>query len=548
MIIEGEGFSEYVDYFQKVRESIIKIDDIEDLAIRNQKIEQIIADSIEFAQNIIHTNEYFEAGELLFSVAELLEEIAYTRTFDLYENVISYWEEQIHSFQMQGKIHEISELFLRIAEIYGEKLNKFDLERKNILKSIRFLKQESELLLQFNEGRKIAQNFQNIAELYLKLNNFERAIEYYTKVIKFAKTLNYFDILSYSFKQISLCYEELDDFKNAKNIILDAIDYFTELYEKFRKKNDNLALAQISQILKNLYQFLEDNEQYIFYSKREAGSYINVAEQLAKDEKNFYKIARYYRGAALCYKDIQENHLEAASCFVLAGNYCEKIEDFNQTAINYFDAAKIFKQIKNYEMAYRHFMKAGNNFWKIEEHNKSTESFLNAYDVAVEGNLEFNRYGLFNQIIRGLNTIAKDGLQNKQFYTAATLILESIKFYEQLDTAKDFLLKEMIKNTYKYYYRAANLKKVGHSHIVHSYVIASLSLILIGKLDKAKEIIYEIEPESKTINDFKTMIDIIIKKLSEGKEVSIDTLPFKIQRLIKGSDDIKYLLTLFGRL
>lgn len=548
MIIEGEGFSEYVDYFQKVRESIIKIDDIEDLAVRNQKIEQIIAESIEFAQNIIHTNEYFEAGELLFSVAELLEEIAYTHTFDLYEKVISFWEDQIHFFQMQAKIHEISELFLRIAEIYGEKLNKFDLERKYILKSIRFLKQESELLLQFNEGRKIAQNFQNIAELYLKLNNFERAIEYYTKVIKFAKTLNYFDILSYSFKKISLCYEELDDFKNAKNIILDAIDYFTELYERFKKKNDNLALAQISQILKNLYQFLEDNEQYIFYSKREAGSYINVAEQLAKDEKNFYKIARYYRGAALCYKDIQENNLEAASCFVLAGNYCEKIEDFNQTAINYFDAAKIFKQLKNYEMAYRHFMKAGNNFWKIEEHNKSTESFLNAYDVAVEGNLEFNRFGLFNQIIRGLNIIAKMGLQSKQFYTAATLILESIKFYEQLDTAKDFLLKEMIKNTYKYYYRAANLKKVGHSHIVHSYVIASLSLILIGKVDKAKEIIYEIEPESKTINDFKTMIDIIIKKVSEGKEVSIDTLPFKIQRLIKGSDDIKYLLSLFGRL
>jgi len=548
LIIEGEGFSEYVDYFQKVRESIIKIDDIEDLAVRNQKIEQIIAESIEFAQNIIHTNEYFEAGELLFSVAELLEEIAYTHTFDLYEKVISFWEDQIHFFQMQAKIHEISELFLRIAEIYGEKLNKFDLERKYILKSIRFLKQESELLLQFNEGRKIAQNFQNIAELYLKLNNFERAIEYYTKVIKFAKTLNYFDILSYSFKKISLCYEELDDFKNAKNIILDAIDYFTELYERFKKKNDNLALAQISQILKNLYQFLEDNEQYIFYSKREAGSYINVAEQLAKDEKNFYKIARYYRGAALCYKDIQENNLEAASCFVLAGNYCEKIEDFNQTAINYFDAAKIFKQLKNYEMAYRHFMKAGNNFWKIEEHNKSTESFLNAYDVAVEGNLEFNRFGLFNQIIRGLNIIAKMGLQSKQFYTAATLILESIKFYEQLDTAKDFLLKEMIKNTYKYYYRAANLKKVGHSHIVHSYVIASLSLILIGKVDKAKEIIYEIEPESKTINDFKTMIDIIIKKVSEGKEVSIDTLPFKIQRLIKGSDDIKYLLSLFGRL
>lgn len=548
MIIEGEGFSEFMDFFEKVRESVLKIDDIEDLADRNDKIKQIIVKSVDFAENITHTDDHYEAGELLFSVAELLEDIAYTRTLNLYEKVIYHWENQINSYQMQGKLHEISELYLRIAEIFGEKLKKYKLERKYILKSIRFLKQESDILLEFNEGRKLAQNYQNIAELYLKLNNFEKAIEYYKNVIKFAKDLRYFDILSYSYKQISLCFEELDNFKKSKDIILDGIDFFMDLYQKFKRKNDNLAVAQICQILKNLYYFLEDNDQYIYYSKREAGAYINIAEELVKKEKNFYKIARYYRGAALCYKDIQENLLEAASCFVLAGNYSEKIEDYNQTAINNFDAAKIFKKLENYDLAYRHFMKAGNNFWKVEEYNKSTESYLNAYDVSVEGKLEFNRYGLFNQIVRGLSVIAKEGLQNKEFYTAATLILESIKFYEQLDSAKDFLLKEMIKNTYKYYYRAANLKKVGYSHIVHSYILASLSLIHIGKIEKARDIISEIDKGSKTIEDFKEMIDIIIKRVNEGKEVSIEKLPFKIQRLVQSSEDIKYLISLFGRL
>ncbi|TXT63745.1 MAG: hypothetical protein BAJALOKI3v1_320041 [Promethearchaeota archaeon] len=537
-----------MDFFEEVRDSILRADEIDDLVERNKKIEQIISDSIDFAQNLTHSNEYYEAGELLFSVAELLEDIAYSRTLELYEKVISHWESQINLYQMQGKLHEISELYLRIAEIYGEKLKKYDLERSFIFKSIRFLKQESDLLLEFNEGRKLAQNYQNIAELYLKVNNFEKAIEFYRNVIKFAKELHYFDILSYSYKQISLCYEELDDFKKAKDIILDAIDFFRDLYSKFKKKNENLAVAQICQILKNLYHFLEDEEQFIFFSKREAGAYINVAEELAKKEKNYYKIARYYRGAALCYKDIQENLIEAASCFVLAANYSEKIGDYNQTAINNLDAAKIFKKLRNHEFAYKHFMKAGDHFWKAEEYNKSTESYLNAYDISVEGKLEYNRYGLFNQIIRGLSMIAKQGLQNKQFYTAATLILESIKFYEQLDTAKDFLLKEMIKNTYKYYYRAANLKKVGYSHIVHSYVLASLSLIHIGNLERAREIISEIEPESKTIKDFKRMIDLIIKQVSEGQEVSIGKLPFKIQRLIQTSDDIKYLINLFRRL
>ncbi|MBN1214992.1 MAG: hypothetical protein JXA99_06055 [Candidatus Lokiarchaeota archaeon] len=449
---------------------------------------------------------------------------------------------------MQGKIHEISELYLRIAEIYGEKYKDFNLEKEYILKCIRCLKQESKLLGEFKEGRKIAQNYQNIAELYFKLSYFKKAIKFFKRVIEFAKIYNFYDILSYSCKQVSISYEELDDYENSKNILLDAIEFFTGIYEEIKEKNDNLSLAQICQIIKNLYQQLENPDQYIYYSKREASSYISLAEGLKKEEKDYYKIARYYRGAALCYKEIEQNLLESASCFILAGNYCEKIKDYNQTAINYIDAATIFKKLKNSELAYKHYMKAGDNFWKIKSYNRSTESYLNAYDVAMENNLEFNRFGLFNQIVRCLNIIAEHGLQNKQYFTAATLILESIKFYEQLDTAKDFLLKEMIKNTYKYYYRAANTKKISNSHIIHSYIIASLSLIIIGKLEKSKEILSEIDSEGRTIDLFKQMINIIIKKIQNKEEIDIKGFPFPIRRLIDSSEDIKYLIKLFKKL
>ena len=497
---------------------------------------------------MVAIGDFFEAGELLYSVAELLEDIGYTYTLDLYNKVISFWENQINTFQIQGKIHESSELYLRIAEIYGEKYKDFKLEKKNILKCIRFLKQESKLLIEFKEGRKLAQNYQNIAELYFNLSNFKKAIEYFKRVIEFAKIYNFIDILSYSYKQISSCFEELDDYSNSKEILLDAVDFFTELYHEYKKKNDGRALAQISQIIKNLYKHLENQEQYIYFSKREAGSYINLAENLPKIEKNLYKIARYYRGAALCYKEIKQNSLESASCFVLAGNYCEKLKDYNQTAINNFDAAILFKKLKNYELAYKHFMKSGDNFWKIKSFSRSTESYLNAYDVAMEGNMEFNRFGLFNQIVRGLSIIAEQGLKNKQYFTAATLILESIKFYEQLDTAKDFLLREMIKNTYKYYYRAANTKKISYSHIVHSYIIASLSLIIIGKLNKAKEVLSEIESKGKTIIHFKQMINIIIQKVNNGEKIEINKFPFHMKRLIESSEDIKYLINLFEKL
>ncbi|MFX0071681.1 MAG: hypothetical protein ACFFAO_11380 [Candidatus Hermodarchaeota archaeon] len=259
-----------------------------------------------------------------------------------------------------------------------------------------------------------------------------------------------------------------------------------DLFQVFEEKSDYLALAQINQILKSLYKLIDDEDQFVIYSKKEAGAYINLAESLEKKEEQLQKIARYYRGAALCYQEINNNLIESASCFVLAGNYSEKIEDYSEAAINFIDAAGVFKELKNFEMSYKHLVKAGDNFWKLNDYIHSTECYLNAYDMVIEGNLEFNRFGIFNQIVQGLNKIAKDDLKNKQFFTAATLILESIKFYEQLDIAKDFFLREMVRNVYKYYYRAANLKKIGYSHIVHSYVLASLSSILNGKIVKGE--------------------------------------------------------------
>ena len=177
--------------------------------------------------------------------------------------------------------------------------------------------------------------------------------------------------------------------------------------------------------------------------------------------------------------------------------------------------------------------------------NDSTESYLNAYDIAVEGGLEYNKFGIFNQIVRGLNIIAKEGLKNKQFYTAATLIMESIKFYQQLDTAKEFLVNEMVKNVYRYYYKAANLKKIGSSHIVQSYVMAAISSILNGKIDKALKILSEIEMEGTTVKKYKELVQIIINWVSDGREVEFENFPYDIQRIIAGSEEIGYLLRFF---
>ena len=100
--------------------------------------------------------------------------------------IIKFWEKQISSFKLQGKLHEVAETFLRIAELY-EKLNDSKLYKKNLLNSINFLKQESKILKDYDDIRKLAQNYENIAELYLKTQDIKNAHKYYLNVINIAK-------------------------------------------------------------------------------------------------------------------------------------------------------------------------------------------------------------------------------------------------------------------------------------------------------------------------------------------------------------------------
>ncbi|MFW9988949.1 MAG: hypothetical protein ACFFC3_09860, partial [Candidatus Odinarchaeota archaeon] len=181
--------------------------------------------SLNFANEITQSGEYFEAGEFLFSVAEIFEDIEYSKALNMYLQIIEIYKKLIVDLKLQGKLHEIAELYLRIADIYHEKIKDLDFERINILNSINFLKQESQLLKEFNETRKLAQNYQNIAELFLKLSYFENAIKYSDKVIEISKIQNFYDMISFSYQQISSCYAELEDYDKSQEVLLEGIEY-----------------------------------------------------------------------------------------------------------------------------------------------------------------------------------------------------------------------------------------------------------------------------------------------------------------------------------
>ncbi len=548
-MLEEDDYGDFTAFLDTFKEHLLELDNIDDDKHKNAFLDKNVEFLIDSSNELVFSGDIFDATELLYTGGNLLEELSSEKAFKLYKHMIELWESQIDEYKLQGQIREAAELHVRIADLYRDKFEDKKQEKKHILYSIKHLNTECKLLSEFNEYRKLVQNLQNISELYLRIPIYKKAIKFLEKVIDISKQASYVDILAYSYLQISNCYEELDNYGKSKQIILEAIDYFLIKYQELEEKNNLLNLAEICQILKKLYRKIEDEDQYVYYSKKEASTYINLAEKLEKSSENYEKIARYYRGASLCYKECESNnYIESASCYALAGGYFEKVDDFDQAAQNYSDAAKIFKKLGNNDLAYKHFVKAGDLYNKIEDVNESTLNYLNAYDITVEGNLEFNRFGIFNQIIKGLNKIARDGLKSKQFYTAATLILEGIKFYEQLDDVDELLLKEMVKNVYRYYYRAGNLKNIGYSHIVHSYVLASLSCLLIGQLDKAKKVISEIKTTGATIRNYKTMIQTIIDWMQREQEIEIDNFPYRIRRLIDSSEDIQYLLKLFNRM
>lgn len=131
----------------------MEINTLEDEKEKIDQSQKIINDSITTANEISESGEFFEAGEFLISIAELLEGLVSFHSVKLYKLTIKYWNNEVNSFKLQGKLHEVAEVFLRIADLY-EKLDEPKSYRKNILGSIDYLKRESKLLKEFNENQK----------------------------------------------------------------------------------------------------------------------------------------------------------------------------------------------------------------------------------------------------------------------------------------------------------------------------------------------------------------------------------------------------------
>ena len=135
-ILDDDEYNDYSDFLESIKEKALNIQKVNDLSEKNKRYDEIINSLIEFSNEIALSGDYFEAAELLYSAAEILEDINFLHVNELYMHKIKLYEKQIKSFKLQAKIHEIAELHLRIADLYGGKLQNDDLEKQHIEKSI----------------------------------------------------------------------------------------------------------------------------------------------------------------------------------------------------------------------------------------------------------------------------------------------------------------------------------------------------------------------------------------------------------------------------
>lgn len=465
----------------------------------------------------------------------------------MYENAIIYWQEQIDLLKKQASFLEVAEIYLKIADINRDNFKNEKKERENIQYAIHFLKHKADVLLEFNELEKLARIYQNIANLYSRISNLKKAIEFNKMAIKLARDHGFYQILSFTYQQLFICFSDLKDYNSAKEVLLIAIEYFANECLKYENEDIiNLNLSELYQIIKKLYNLLNDSDNYTSYAKKEASSYISIAQSLGDDKKDAERKGTLYRGAALCYREIQNNLIECSSCFFLAGNYFLSVEKFDDAGENYNNSAQIFEEIGNFQKAYELYIKAGKNYQDAKNLQPSIENFLNGHNLAIEKELSFDKKELYNALIQELNQFAKEKIRSKQFYIAATSILESIKLYANTENFNSILVAEMIKRVSKTYYKAANFKKIRKRNIRYAYFLSAMSSLLLNRIDKAKEIMAEIHSDGKAIEKSKAIVEFIIDRLEKKQEISIEIFPENLQNFINRYEEIKYIIELFN--
>ncbi|MHA1520019.1 MAG: hypothetical protein ACTSRK_07530 [Promethearchaeota archaeon] len=423
---DNQIFAEQEAIIRHVKQALKQIDQTPDPEEKEGILYDLIAFLISSSNDIAQNNDFYEAAGRLYSSAFYLEQVHVERAQEIYLKVIDYYQEYFNILVSREAHNDATNVLIKIASIYLTKLKDKSKYEEYIKQGISIIAQIIPTLEQQGELRELCGKHQMLAMLYEKVDQWEDVLKHAKLALHIAKRIKDFSVITNSYFDIHRSLLVLQNSSKADNVLYEAIDYFAKEAEFYEIHDDFIPLAQIYQIIKNMYDKLKKRPKYESYARKEAGVYLALANNGVKRKLNYAQIGSYYRGAALCYGEIKGNTIDAASCYFLAANYYNQAKKFYDAALNFEDAAKLFEDLLKYQKAHELYLQSSSCALRINDYEYGILNLINAEALGVKMGLDLS--SLYLKLQQNLTKYAEIQHKNKNFFISGTLYLEAAEY------------------------------------------------------------------------------------------------------------------------
>lgn len=526
---------------------------------------QLMHDLISSAKVYSDAGDFYEAAEIFYSAGYLFEETDFKQAQALYEKAIDQWKAFIEKLVGQGKFREIADIHNKISHVYERKFNAPGLQQQHQRAAISYYEQNANMLEQFGELKKVVHDLHNIAVLHADLHEWEEVLVVTRRALELAKQLKYFEIYASLVEIRADAFNQLGRHKELREGILKAIDVLTMEALTCEENDEIFNASQIYEILKRLHKQLPDARQYEFFAIKEASMYQKMAEQellRADGRVDLLKVANFYRGAGLCYKEVEKD-LDTAACFYLAAQHFDNANDYYNGAQNLSDAGIFFQNCAMTEKAREMFLESGRQFELIGDLELAAENFLAAFDLldvdvdhaggspvpkkSSDGPRHDDPVFLASKISDVFQQLAREQLARKNFHVAGTLFLEAARYL-----AAVFRLRKKI----GYFLRLASsafTEAVERQHFAkdslryYAGACAVLAQTIVGEHEKARAIMGDLTLHGNGQVGYHYVEVAQLALETVARDLPEMVLPAHLERVVKNAPELQKLLSFLSR-
>jgi len=437
---------EFTKLFQTVKESTQK------KALTNEMLTKLT----EISQRSQSAHDLYDVAEIFYSTGNLVEKNDETLAKNFFKGSLDTWSIILNSPQLLGKFSEIAQIHLNIARILKDKFADSAVESQHLSAAIQLFLQEIRLMESLGNVPKVAQLYYAIGELYLRTGEIQSALDSFSAVQTIAKEIQYSRLLFNSVEMQAQIYKKSGQKEVLINLVNDAIEILlSETTETREPPSNELHIPEIYQFVKKLYLLIDNPREFKQYAKKEANEYIKIAKKKIK-EGNVGEGASLYRGAALCFREIDQ-HIDAGSCFHLAANLFHEAKHNESTEENYLDAAREFEKAKNPEKAADLCSLAANAFIERKQYDSAIDCLSNAFDLIDETPGTENskiKEQVGHKVAILLSQVAQMRADHKNYSLAGILFLEAAVFLRRVNADWGTFLLPQIRLAVQNFYNA----------------------------------------------------------------------------------------------